>query len=157
MTSSLRDQRAEPSAPAVIDHRLGAFAEHIGLTLVEMSASRVVATWTAAERHHQPHSIVHGGVHCSVVETLGSIGAAVWLGDKGRCVGASNTTDFLRPVSEGPMTSVATPIHRGRSQQLWAVETRDESDRLVARGQVRVHNLVSQRADSTEVARPLSC
>ena len=127
---------------SAVDWELGAFAHHIGLNLIEVSPEKVVAHWTASEKHHQPHGIVHGGVHCSVVETLGSIGAAVWLGDKGRCVGVSNTTDFLRPMSVGPMASVATPIQRGRTQQLWEVATRDPANRLIARGQVRVQNIV---------------
>lgn len=143
MTSPNSEVQGHSSAESLLDRELGAFVEHIGLNLVELTASRVVATWTAAEKHHQPHGIVHGGVHCSVVETLGSIGAAIWLGDQGRCVGVSNTTDFLRPVAGGPMTSVAVPIQQGRSQQLWAVETRDESGRLMSRGQVRVHNIWS--------------
>jgi acyl-coenzyme A thioesterase PaaI-like protein len=32
-------------------------------------------------------------------------------------------------------------VHRGRSTQLWDVEIRDEGERLVARGQVRLQNL----------------
>ncbi|GMA86808.1 hypothetical protein GCM10025868_20580 [Angustibacter aerolatus] len=36
---------------------------------------------------------------------------------------------------------MATPVHQGRSQQVWLVETRDAGDRLVARGQVRLQNL----------------
>jgi 1,4-dihydroxy-2-naphthoyl-CoA hydrolase len=42
---------------------------------------------------------------------------------------------------------VGTPIHRGRSQQLWGVVITDTSDRLVAKGQVRLQNLrTSERA-----------
>jgi acyl-coenzyme A thioesterase PaaI-like protein len=37
--------------------------------------------------------------------------------------------------------AIATPIHRGRSQQLWQVEVQDEEDRLIARGEVRLQNL----------------
>jgi uncharacterized protein (TIGR00369 family) len=84
---------------------------------------------------------VHGGVYCAVVESAASIGAAMWLGDRGKVVGVSNHTDFLRSVSTGRMTATATPIHRGRSQQLWQVEITDEQQRLVARGQVRLQNL----------------
>ena len=84
---------------------------------------------------------MHGGVHATVVETLGSVGSAMWFGDRGKVVGVNNTTDFYRAVSEGDLTSVATPIHQGRSQQVWVVETRDGGDRLIARGQLRVQNL----------------
>ena len=73
-----------------------------------------MAEWEAAPKHHQPYGIVHGGVHCSVVETLASVGAATWLGEQGQVVGVNNNTDFYRAVREGRMTSTATPIHRGR-------------------------------------------
>ena len=89
----------------------------------------------------QPYGIVHGGAHCGVVETLASVGAATWLGDRGQVVGVNNSTDFFRAVSEGHLTSTATPVHRGRSQQVWIVETVDEDGRLVSRGQVRLQNL----------------
>src|SRR3954453_3455705 len=108
----------------------GPFVEYLGLELTETSGKQVVASWTADEKHHQPYGIVHGGVHASVVETLASVGSAAWLGDGGTCVGVSNSTDFYRPVREGQMSSVATPIHQGRSQQVWLVETRDDEGRL---------------------------
>jgi 1,4-dihydroxy-2-naphthoyl-CoA hydrolase len=123
----------------------GPFVEHLGLRLTEVTAGRVVATWTAGERHHQPYGIVHGGVHASVVETLGSVGSAVWAGEHlaegTKVVGVHNSTDFFSAVSEGDLVSTGIPVHQGRSQQLWVVETRDAQDRLVARGQLRVQNL----------------
>jgi len=46
-------------------------------------------------------------------------------------------------VRDGAALSVVgTPVHRGRTQQLWQVEVR-EGDRLVARGQVRLANVSS--------------
>ena len=76
----------------------GPFVDHLGLRITEVAADRVVATWTAGERHHQPYGIVHGGVHASVVETLGSVGSATWFGDRGKVVGVNNSTDFYRAV-----------------------------------------------------------
>src|SRR6478672_13347855 len=119
----------------------GAFVRHLGVEFVEISGDRVVATWSADPKLHQPYGIVHGGVHCAVVETLASLGAALWFGDRGKVVGVNNSTDFYRAVREGEMTSVATPIHQGRTQQVWVVETKDADGRLVSRGQLRVQNL----------------
>jgi 1,4-dihydroxy-2-naphthoyl-CoA hydrolase len=119
----------------------GPFVQHLGLELGEVTGDRVVATWVARPDLHQPYGIVHGGVHCSVIETLASIGAAVWAGDDAKVVGVNNNTDFFRAVSEGEMTSTATPLHRGRSQQLWLVVTTDGDGRTIARGQVRLQNL----------------
>ena len=126
------------------DDFVGPFVKHLGLEITEASGDRIVARWTAGEQHHQPYGIVHGGVHCSVVETLGSIASSIWLGENGgsgKCVGVNNSTDFFRAVREGELVSTGTPIHRGRSQQLWLVETHDAEGRLVSRGQLRVQNL----------------
>ncbi|MDQ2797931.1 MAG: PaaI family thioesterase [Actinomycetota bacterium] len=115
----------------------------LGLHLDEATGDRVVMSWTVDERHLQPYGIVHGGVYCSVIEGSASVGAALWFGERGQVVGVSNQTDFLRTAREGRMTATATPIHRGRSQQLWLVEIRDADVRLVARGQVRLQNLTA--------------
>ena len=120
---------------------IGAFVRHLGVEFGEISADTVTATWTANPDLHQPYGIVHGGVHCSVVETLASVGAAAWMGDRGKVVGVNNNTDFYRAVREGTLTSTATPVHRGRSQQVWVVETRDADGKVAARGQVRLQNL----------------
>ena len=119
----------------------GQFVQHLGVELSEVSGDRVVATWEARPELHQPYGIVHGGVHCSVIETLASIGAAMWVGEEAKVVGVNNNTDFYRAVREGTLTSTATPLHRGRSQQVWLVETVDERGKVAARGQVRLQNL----------------
>jgi len=121
----------------------GGFVDLLGLEFVEVGHDRVVVRWTVRPELHQPYGILHGGVHCAAIETAASIAAANWLGDRGDVVGVSNQTDFLRAVRDGVLTAAATPIHRGRLQQLWLVEIRDEADRLVARGQVRLQNIVS--------------
>ncbi len=115
----------------------------LGFTYPHVGPDRVVLTWQITPIHHQPYGLVHGGVYCAAVESAASVGAATWFGDRGKVVGVSNQTDFLRGATAGTMTATATPIHRGRSQQLWLVEIRDGDDKLVARGQVRLQNLAS--------------
>ncbi|MFU8853999.1 PaaI family thioesterase [Micromonospora sp. SL1-18] len=121
----------------------GGFVALLGLKFDEVSGDRVVIRWQVRPELHQPYGIQHGGVYCSVVETAASIGGALWLGDRGQVVGVSNQTDFLRAVRDGELTAVGTPIHRGRSQQLWLVEITDGDGRLVSRGQVRLQNLTA--------------
>ncbi len=120
----------------------GGFIDVLGLRFDEVSPDRVVISWDVTPSLHQPYGIVHGGVHAAVVETAASIAGAAWLGDRGQVVGVNNSTDFLRAVREGTLRAVADPVHRGRLQQLWVVEIRDEAGRLVARGQVRLQNIV---------------
>lgn len=125
----------------------GGFTALLGLEVVEASGDEVVLRLEVRPALHQPHGIVHGGVHSAVVETAASIGGALWLGDGGKVVGVSNQTDFLRAVRDGGLTATATPVHRGRLQQLWSVEIVGDDDRLVARGQVRLQNLGAEHLD----------
>lgn len=123
------------------------YVSHTDIDITESGPDRVVGEIVVAPHHHQPYGIVHGGVFCTLVETLASTGAALWAIEQGMvgCVGVNNSTDFLRAVRDGTVVGTATPVHRGRSQQIWLVEvTRD--DKLVARGQVRLHNLADQSA-----------
>ena len=124
---------------------LGSFSQWLGLESVEATGDRVVLVWDVRPELWQPYGILHGGVHCAVVESAASLAAALWLGDRGKVVGVSNHTDFLRAVHAGRLRATATPIHRGRLQQLWLVDIVDEQDRAVARGQVRLQNLANDR------------
>jgi len=111
----------------------------------ERGPTRVTGSVAADERHHQPWGLVHGGLYTSVVETFATSGAFEAVKDQGmQAVGVSNHTDFVRPHRSGRLNVIATPIHQGRTQQLWLVEIRrPEDDKLVARGQVRLQNIES--------------
>lgn len=119
------------------------FDRLLGFTLTSADGDHVVGRLDIGPTHHQPYGIVHGGVYCSMVETTASVGGALWFGDRGEVVGVSNHTNFLRAVREGTLDVQATPVHRGRTQQLWSVEIHDDQRRLVAKGEVRLANLTT--------------
>ena len=109
-----------------------------------MTPERVVVSLEIDGRHHQPYGLVHGGTYCALVETAASIGAALSAMERGMtgAVGVSNTTDFYRSHRTGKIRATATPLHRGRTQQVWQVDvTRAEDDVLLAHGQVRLQNV----------------
>jgi 1,4-dihydroxy-2-naphthoyl-CoA hydrolase len=122
---------------------LSGFDSLLGVEFMEVSGDRLTLQAKIRPDLHQPYGIVHGGVYCALVETAASIAGAMWLGEDGDVVGVANSTDFLRAIREGTLTATATPIHRGRTQQLWQVHVTDDGDRLIARGQVRLANLRS--------------
>ena len=119
----------------------GGFTKLVGLRFAEVSADRVVLTCPVTADLHQPYGLVHGGVHATLAETAASVGAALWLGERGKVVGVSNHTDFLRAVRAGQLRAEATPLARGRTTQLWEVEIRDDQQRLVAHAKVRLQNV----------------
>jgi len=104
----------------------------LGIFVKEATAERVVATMPVTSAHHQPYGILHGGASVALAETVASIGAGVAAAAAGaRVVGLEINANHLRPVREGTVTAVGTPLHRGRRTQVWSVEIRDESHRLV--------------------------
>jgi 1,4-dihydroxy-2-naphthoyl-CoA hydrolase len=116
----------------------------LGIEFLDVGPERVTARLDVTSAHQQPYGLVHGGVHCAMIEAVASVGAALWAmeRDMAGAVGVSNTTDFLRSVRSGALHAEATPVHQGRAQQLWQVTvTRDSDHRPVARGTVRLHNL----------------
>lgn len=113
----------------------------LGVRIEEASGDRVVLTCPVTPDLHQPFGLVHGGVYATLAETAASVGGSLWFGDRGKVVGVSNHTDFLRAVRRGELRAEATPLSRGRTTQLWQVEIADEQGRLIAHAKVRLQNL----------------
>jgi 1,4-dihydroxy-2-naphthoyl-CoA hydrolase len=119
---------------------------HLGLRMLRSDADGVVAEFDVDARHHQPYGIVHGGVWCSVVETVCSMGAGMDAHRRGcGVVGLENHTSFVRAVRDGRITVTGTPITRGRRVQLWEAVARDAEQRIVATGRVRLLCIESGR------------
>jgi uncharacterized protein (TIGR00369 family) len=137
----------ESEADRVPDEFSAPYDATIGLVYTDVTPDGLKAQLEVKPHLLQPMGIVHGGVWCSVVESMASVSAYVWLRDNGggNVVGVNNNTDFLRAITEGTAYGVSEPVHRGRRQQLWLVTIRDDEQRLIARGQVRLQNLEEQR------------
>ncbi len=126
------------------------FDNELGLIFTELSPDGARAQLQIQPKLLQPMGIVHGGVYCSMIESMASTSAYTWLctrgggGPESSVVGVNNNTDFLRAVGEGMVYGTATPLHRGRRQQLWLVTVADQNERVLARGQVRLQNLEAQ-------------
>jgi 1,4-dihydroxy-2-naphthoyl-CoA hydrolase len=145
-----RDRPAEPSrreAGVIEPLPSGEVIEYVRRSadyrIHELSGSRVRATLSLGEAHHQPFGRVHGGIYAIAVEGVASAGACAAVADRGMyAVGTSNTTDFLRPVSVAEVEVIAEPVFQGRTQQLWEVAIRRLDDgKLVAKGQLRLQNV----------------
>ncbi len=109
----------------------GTLLETLGIVVTVAEETRVEATMPVTPVHHQPHGILHGGASVALAETVASVGASQGLPDGSRAVGLEINANHLRQVSEGTVTAVASPLHRGRRTHVWHIEVRDEAGRLV--------------------------
>jgi 1,4-dihydroxy-2-naphthoyl-CoA hydrolase len=132
-----------PDLPDVSLETAPAFLRGAGLRVDEATGTRVTGTIATGPDHHTPWGVVHGGVYTTAVESACSIGASLAVvGRDEYAVCISNQTDFLRPHVAGDLRVTATPIHQGRTQQLWLCEiVRDDDGKAVARGQLRLQNV----------------
>ena len=123
------------------------WVKEMGIVILTATPDEVTCEWEVTQKHHQGYGIVHGGVHCGVVETLASIGAAAVAHPRGQnVVGVENNTSFIRAVRSGKLRGLAKPVTRGRTSQLWEVWIRDEKEQLVAQGRVRLLCVDKDRA-----------
>ncbi|HTU61941.1 MAG TPA: PaaI family thioesterase [Polyangiales bacterium] len=115
------------------------FNAALGIQLLKVEAGEVSAQLEVGPHHHQPWGIVHGGVYCSIIETVCSVGAQVTLTPgSGFIVGVDNHTSFLKATRSGTLRTVARPLAVGGRTQLWEANIENEQGELVATGRVRL-------------------
>lgn len=111
----------------------------LGVRLVRATPEEVVVEYDVDVRHLQPYGIVHGGMHCAMVETVCSIGAGLAAHARGQgIVGVENHTSFIRAVRHGCVRVTGVPLTRGRRSQVWEATARNEAGEIVSTGRVRL-------------------
>ncbi|MCW3031958.1 MAG: 1,4-dihydroxy-2-naphthoyl-CoA hydrolase [Solirubrobacteraceae bacterium] len=104
-----------------------------GLELLSFSETEVTGRVSVREEIKQPAGLVHGGVYASVAESLASLATHVAVAAQGEmAMGLSNSTSFLRPVTEGTVHARGVRLHRGRTTWVWDVTFTDDHDRVCA-------------------------
>jgi uncharacterized protein (TIGR00369 family) len=123
----------DPDDPStMLGSPAGTLLETLGIAVLEAGPDRVVARMPVTPAHHQPFGLLHGGASLALAETVASIGAVVALrGTDLTAVGLEINANHLRAVTGGSVTAEATPLHRGRTTQVWQVDIRDERGRRV--------------------------
>jgi 1,4-dihydroxy-2-naphthoyl-CoA hydrolase len=133
----------------------GGWPQAMDITITRATADEVKGELTVGPQHLQPYGVVHGGVHCGLIETLASVGAAIFALPRGQSVvGLENSTSFIRAVRAGAtLHAIATPVTRGRTTQVWEATIFDDEDRIVATGRVRLLCLEQDRPLAGEQVR----
>ena len=112
---------------------LRGFDRLYGLEVLECSDTEVRAQVIVRDEVKQPVGLVHGGVYASMAEAMTSLATAIAVfSDGNAAMGLSNSTSFLRPITEGTVHAQATRVHRGRTTWVWDVRFSDDADRTCA-------------------------
>jgi 1,4-dihydroxy-2-naphthoyl-CoA hydrolase len=104
-----------------------------GLELVSLSEDEVRGRVAVRDEVRQPLGLVHGGLYAAIAESLASLATHVAVAAGGEmAVGLSNSTSFLRPVTEGTVHARGVRLHRGRTTWVWDVTFTDDRERVCA-------------------------
>ncbi len=98
-------------------------SEFLGIEFTEVGDDFLTATMPVTEKTKQPIGILHGGANVVLAETIASTAAnAVVDLESYYCVGLEINANHIRSVKEGIVTASTTPIHLGRSTQVWEIK-----------------------------------
>lgn len=106
--------------------------DFLGIRTIEATPERVVVELDVTPHVHQPFGILHGGVSALLAEGAASIGGFVSVGAGQAVVGTELNISHLRPIRSGVITATATPIRKGRTVHVWAIEMTDERGRQIS-------------------------
>jgi len=106
--------------------------EHLGIEFTSVGKDFVSAKMPVDHRHHQPYGLLHGGASVVLAETLGSVAAHCTVLEEGKfTVGLDINANHIKSVKSGFVFGTTTPIHIGRSTQVWEIKITNEQEELV--------------------------
>jgi 1,4-dihydroxy-2-naphthoyl-CoA hydrolase len=112
----------------------GNMVDHLGIEFLEVGDDYVTARMPVDHRTHQPFGLLHGGASVALAESLGSVASFLTLTDptNQRAVGMEINANHIRSVTSGWVYAKATPLHLGRTSQVWDIKISTEEGKLVS-------------------------
>lgn len=104
----------------------------LGIRVVTVRPDLVVLELDVTARVHQPFGLLHGGVSALLAEGAASVGGVASVESGQAVVGTELNISHVRPMRSGVLTATATPVRKGRTVQVWAIEMTDERGRTIS-------------------------
>lgn len=106
-------------------------AEWIGIEYCEIGKDYLIAKMPADHRTFQPLNMINGGAYCTLAETVGSMAANLCINRSEKvALGLDINANHISNVSSGYVYGKATPLHIGKSTQVWEIKITNEQGRL---------------------------
>ncbi len=120
------------SVEALTEHSANCAVGHLGIEFAAITDTSLSARMPVDERTRQPFGILHGGVSCVLAETLGSTAALLTQDDPAaQVVGLEINANHIRSVASGWVEGTASPVHLGRTTQVWEIRIQEEAGKLI--------------------------
>lgn len=120
-----------PSIEEMNDRFINNIGTHLGLEFVEITGESLTGTMPVDDRTRQPYGILHGGASVVLAETLGSVASNLIVWEDGNIgVGMEVNANHLRPVRDGYVRGVCTPVHIGAKTHVWDIKIYEKHGKL---------------------------
>ncbi|RJQ80640.1 MAG: PaaI family thioesterase [Desulfobacteraceae bacterium] len=96
-------------------HSTMPFTAVLGLEVRAAAADKVVAHADWKAERCTAGGVLHGGYLMAVADSVGALCAVLNMPPGARTATIESKTNFMRPVREGSIEVVATPVHVGRT------------------------------------------
>lgn len=141
--SEISAKLSADAAELVKERGLGELAEQMGISLIELSAERAVATMPVVG-NRQPLGLMHGGAYVVLAETLGSFAANVWALTMNKfAVGIDVNASHTKSATDGVVTATCTAISLGKTITLHEIAVVDATGERLST--IRITNLLRDR------------
>jgi uncharacterized protein (TIGR00369 family) len=118
---------------AIQEKLKGLLPELLGMQLAEVTPERVRATLLVRPDLCTGGKVLHGGSIMAFADTLGAIGTIVNMPQGASTATIESKTNFIGGAAEGAtVTGEATPVHKGRTTQVWQTRITGADGKLVA-------------------------
>ena len=107
--------------------------ETLMIEFIDAGENFLKARMPVNNKVHQPDGVLHGGATAALAESVGS--AAVFILNKDPNIqvrGIEITANHLKSVTEGFVYATASPLHQGKTIQLWDIRVEDENSNLIS-------------------------
>jgi uncharacterized protein (TIGR00369 family) len=104
---------------------------HLDITFEDKGDNFLTASMPVDARTHQPMGILHGGASVVLAETLGSCAAQMVLEKGYYAVGLEIKANHIKSISQGRVTGRTTPLHLGRTTQVWDIDIKNDNGELI--------------------------
>ena len=116
-----------------LQNNLPPYARQLGFTIIEATSDRIVTEMVVGEEHGNGLGTMHGGALMTLADTMGAIATMVNIGRDAQTTTLESKTNFVSAAKVGTtITAEVTPIHRGKTTQVWQTRITRADGRLVA-------------------------
>jgi uncharacterized protein (TIGR00369 family) len=105
----------------------------LDIEFVDIGEDFLVAKMPVSTKVYQPDGVLHGGATVALAESVGSAVSYMSVDYMNKTVrGIVISANHLKSVKEGYVYARATPLHKGRSTQLWEIKITDDNNNLIS-------------------------